>query len=117
MVTVELVGLEVFGHHGAREEERDAGHTFLFDVAYDLGDAALSDRLEETVDYNAVAECIREVSDGHRFHLLEALAVAVADSVVERFPVDRVRLRVRKRGIRPGGLAVEHSAATVERRR
>jgi dihydroneopterin aldolase len=60
---------------------------------------------------------VREVSDGRRFRLLESLATAVADALLERFPVERVRVRVRKRGIRPGGLAVEHSAATAEKHR
>ena len=47
-----------------------------------------------------------------RFDLLEALATAVADVLFERFRPNRLRLRVRKR---PAGLAVEHTAVTVER--
>ncbi len=116
-VTVELRGLEVFGHHGATEEEREAGRTLLYDVWWEVGDEALSDRLEDTVDYDGVVECVRSVSDARRFHLLEALAAAVADSVVARFRVEHVRVRVRKAGIRPAGLGLTHSAATVERRR
>jgi dihydroneopterin aldolase len=60
---------------------------------------------------------VRDVSDGHRYHLLEALAAATADALLARFELDRVRVRVRKTGIRPGGLGVGHSAAIVERRR
>jgi dihydroneopterin aldolase len=116
-VTVELRGLEVFGHHGATEEEREAGRTLLYDVWWEVGDEVLSDRLEDTVDYDGVAACVRAVSDARRFHLLEALAAAVADSVVARFGVNCVGVRVRKLGIRPAGLALSHSAATVERRR
>jgi dihydroneopterin aldolase len=56
---------------------------------------------------------VQEISDGRQFRLLEALAAAVAEAVVERFPVERVRVRVRKPG--PGGLAAAWSAATVER--
>lgn len=116
-VTVELTGLEVFGHHGATEEEREAGRTLLYDVSWEVGDEALSDRLQDTVDYDGVAECVRAVSDAGSFHLLEALAAAVADSVLARFPVEYVRVRVRKVGILPAGLRLRHSAATVERRR
>lgn len=116
-VTVELVGLEVFGHHGATEDEQLLGRTLVYDIAWDVGDEDLSDSLERTVDYDRVAALVREVSDGRRFHLLETLAAAVAEGVLERFSVRRVRVRVRKRGIRPAGLAVEHSAATVERGR
>jgi dihydroneopterin aldolase len=115
-VTVELAGLEVFGRHGVYEEEQREGRTLLYDLWLDVPDAALSDRLEDTVDYDEVAACVREVSDGRRFQLLEALAGAVADALLERFPLSRARVRVRKPGIRPAGLAVEWSAATVERR-
>ena len=59
---------------------------------------------------------MREVSDARRFHLLEALAAAVADAIDERFPVERVRVRVRKREVEPAGLPVAWTAATVERR-
>jgi dihydroneopterin aldolase len=38
----------------------------------------------------------------------------VADALLERFPVESVRVRVRKPTV---ALPVEHSAVTVERRR
>ena len=115
MIMVELEGLEIFGHHGATEEEQDRGQTFLFDLRLEVSDAALSDRLEDAVDYEDVAATVRDVSGARRFHLLEALAAAVADEVKERFDVERVRVRVRKPGVEPAGLKVAWSAATVER--
>jgi dihydroneopterin aldolase len=117
VAVIELAGLEVFGRHGATEEERERGHTFHYDLRLEVGDAGLSDRLEDAVDYELVAASVREVSDSGPFALLEALAAAVADAIVDRFPVEAVTVRVRKRGIRPAGLAVEYSAAVVERRR
>ena len=113
-VTVELAGLEIFGYHGVNEDERRDGQRFLYDVALDVGRAGLSDRIEEAVDYREVAACVREVSEARRFDLLEALAAAVADALLDRFPVEGVRVRVRKPGVR---LPVEHAAATVERTR
>jgi 7,8-dihydroneopterin aldolase/epimerase/oxygenase len=115
LIVVEVEGLEIFGRHGVGDEERDRGQTFLYDLRLELSDAARSDRLEDTVDYVAVAKVVQEVSDAGQFHLLEALAGAVADAVSERFPVERVRVRVRKRDVAPAGLAVEWTAATVER--
>jgi dihydroneopterin aldolase len=114
-ITVELNGLEVFGRHGVLEEEHREGRTFLYDVWLEVSDAALSDRIEDAVDYRDVAACVREISDGRRFHLLEALAAAVADALVERFPLERVRVRVRKPGVQVDGLATAYSAVTVER--
>ena len=109
---VELEGLEVFGHHGAYEEERRDGQMFWFDVQLEVGDRGADDRLDGAIDYTEVAAAIRELSGAQRFDLLEALATAVADALFERFRPERLRLRVRKR---PAGLAVRHSAVTVER--
>jgi dihydroneopterin aldolase len=113
-LTVELVGLEVFGRHGVDEDEREQGRTFLYDVSLDVAPPA-SDRLEDTVDYRAVAACVREVSDAGEYRLIENLASAVADELAARFPAERVRVHVRKPGISPAGLTVEYSAATAER--
>ena len=60
------------------------------------GKRAARDRLEDAVDYRDVAACVREVSDGRAYHLLEALATALADELLARFPVERVSVRVRK---------------------
>jgi dihydroneopterin aldolase len=111
-VIVELHGLEVFGRHGALEEERREGQTFLFDVALEVAVPA-ADRVEDTVDYREVAARIKDISDSRRFDLLETLAAAVADALVESFPVEHARVRVRKP--RPGGVPAEWSAATAER--
>ena len=113
MIVVELEGLEVFGRHGLLEAEQRDGATFLFDIRLEVGDGALSDEIEDAVDYRDVAECVREVSDGRRFDLIEALAGAVADALVGRFPVERASVRVRKP--RPAGVPAAWSAATVER--
>jgi dihydroneopterin aldolase len=111
---VELIGLEVFGRHGVDDDERQQGRTFLYDIALGVRPPA-SDRLEDTVDYRAVAACVQEVSDAREYRLIEALASAVADELAARFPVESVRVRVRKPGISPAGLSVEYSAATAER--
>ena len=115
MIVVEVQALEVFGRHGVTDEERARGQNFLYDLRLEVSDAALSDRLEDTVDYVAVAEVVKEISDARQFHLLEALAAAVADAIAKRFAVERVRVRVRKREVEPAGLPVAWTAATVER--
>jgi 7,8-dihydroneopterin aldolase/epimerase/oxygenase len=116
-ITVELHGLEIFGRHGVLEQEHREGRTFVYDLWLEVSDSALSDRIDDAVDYRDVAACVREISDGRRFHLLEALAAAVADALVERFPLERVRVRVRKPGVEAAGLPTAYSAATVERSR
>jgi dihydroneopterin aldolase len=116
-LTVEVHGLEIQGRHGADEEERATGQPFLFDLELRVSNAALSDRIEDAVDYRHVARRVREVSDGRRFHLLEALAAAVADALVADFPVESVRVRVRKPAVRAVGIPAEWTAASAERDR
>jgi 7,8-dihydroneopterin aldolase/epimerase/oxygenase len=117
MIEVELTGLRVFAHHGVTDEERERGQDFLFDIRMEVSDAALSDRIEDAVDYREVAACVRELSGAKHFSLLEALAAAAADAIVGRFAVQRVTVRVRKPEVQPAGLEVDWSAATVERTR
>jgi dihydroneopterin aldolase len=95
-VRIELAGIALHGYHGALEWERKQGQAFLFDVELEVGDAGSSDRLEDAVDYRDVVACVREVSDGRSFHLLEALAAALADELLTRFPVERVSVLVKK---------------------
>jgi dihydroneopterin aldolase len=57
---------------------------------------------------------VQQVSDAKQFNLLEALASAVADELERRFAPDRVRVRVGKPEVRPGGLEGT-VAATVTR--
>ena len=113
---VEIRGLHIFGYHGVEEEEQRLGQLFLYDLEFEVGERGATDKIEDAVDYREVAQCVREVSD-RRFALLEALAAAVVDAVLERFPVEHVKVRVRKPQVTPAGLTVEYTAATVERRR
>jgi dihydroneopterin aldolase len=113
-LTVELAGLELHGFHGVLEDERRDGQRFLFDLWLDVPDgAARSDRIEDAVDYRQVVATVREVSDGRAYRLLEALAAAVAEALVARFPAERVRVRVRKPDVRLDAPA-DYSAVTCE---
>jgi dihydroneopterin aldolase len=108
---IELQGLELFGYHGVLEEEKENGQRFWYDVELEVGEWGTTDRLEDAVDYRLVVDAVREVNE-QRFELLEALAATVAEALMERFAVARVKVRVRKR---PAGMPVEFSAVTAER--
>jgi dihydroneopterin aldolase len=117
-MTIELMGIVVFGHHGYLEEERRLGQRFLVDLWVDVDDAAAaSDRIEDTLDYRRLAAHVHDVVAGPSILLLEGMAGAVADGIIERFAAaQRVRVRVRKPDVvlEP---PVEHAAVIVERAR
>ena len=113
---VELTGLEIPGRHGVEEDERAREQPFVYDLRIELP-APPADDIEQTADYREVVELVRAVSQKQQFHLLESLAAAVADALLERFPaVANARVRVRKPQVRLG-TPVEYAAATVERSR
>jgi len=107
---LELHGIELHGFHGANEDEREQGQTFLVDVEAEIPEPK-RDELDATVDYRALRDCVREVSDAHAYTLLESLAAALADALVERFHLAHVAVRVRK----PGIAWAEWTAATASR--
>jgi dihydroneopterin aldolase len=116
-ILIEVHGLELRGYHGALEDEQRTGQRFVFDVELVAHDAGVrSDQLADTVDYTAVVARIEAINGERRFNLIEALAAAVADDLLDRFPVARVKVRVRKPEVRLAAPA-DYTAATVERLR
>jgi dihydroneopterin aldolase len=104
MITVELQGLRIRARHGVHAHEKEREQDFVFDVELDVGERGASDRLADAVDYSAVAQTVKDVSDARSYDLLEALATAVADELTARFSPERVRVRVAKPDVRPAGL-------------
>ena len=116
-MTIELHGIILHGYHGVLDEERRDGQRFLVDVEFDLEheQASRSDAIEDAVDYRGVVARVREVSDARAYHLLETLSAAIADALLEDWPVSAVRVRVRKPDVVLDP-PVEYAAVSVERR-
>lgn len=85
---------------GVFEWERRIKQTVILDLdmAADVRRAARTDRLEDTLDYKAVAKRLIDFVGQSEFRLVETLAEKVADIVLEEFRVPWVRVRVNKRG-------------------
>ena len=115
---IELEALELHGYHGMLEHERRDGQRFLVDLELELADdrAAVSDELADAIDYREVVACVKEVSGGRAYYLLEAFAWALAAALLERFPLAAVRVRVRKPDVALE-LPAAHAAVVLERRR
>jgi dihydroneopterin aldolase len=110
LATIRLEGLSVFGHHGARPYEKEAGQRLEVDLELLPADsrAESSDKLADAVDYDALYRTVREVVEGESYHLLEALAAKLAATILERFAIRQVRVRISKQnlGWTTGGRAV-----------
>ena len=106
---IRLLNISLFGHHGVSRAERDTGTRLEFDVEMetDLDAAALSDSVEDTIDYMAIHQVLEEVVAADRHKLLESLAGAVADLLFERFPAREITVRIRKRNLPLAGGEIE----------
>jgi dihydroneopterin aldolase len=96
---LELRGMRFLGRHGVTLDERMEPQPFEVDVLMwaRLDAAVRSDDLTDTVDYSAVFAIVADIVQGRSFRLIEALAGAIIEAVLESQPlVDAVEVRVRK---------------------
>jgi 7,8-dihydroneopterin aldolase/epimerase/oxygenase len=95
---ITLTGIEVFAHHGALPHERELGQRFVVDVALglDLGPAASSDALADTIDYGRIAARVADAVSGDPCDLIESVAGRVADACLSDHRVEEVEVTVRK---------------------
>lgn len=68
------------------------------DMAADIKRAAASDRVEDTLDYKAVAKRVVGFVGDSQFQLVETLAEKIAALILAEFKVSWVRVRINKKG-------------------
>lgn len=96
MDRIVLAGMEFHGYHGVFPEEASMGARFVVDVELGLSLAG-DDVLAGTVDYSAVYALVRAEVTERRFRLIEALAHAIAERVLDEVArVEAVTIRVHK---------------------
>ncbi|MDJ0740548.1 MAG: dihydroneopterin aldolase [Gammaproteobacteria bacterium] len=80
--------------------ERRVRQTLVFDLemSADVTRAAASDRIEDTLNYKAVAKRLIEYVGDSDFQLVETLAERCAAIIREEFDVRWVRLTLNKKG-------------------
>jgi 7,8-dihydroneopterin aldolase/epimerase/oxygenase len=95
---IELRGLTVHGRHGVYEHERVSGQDFVVDITVwiDLADAAASDELADTYDYDALARLAAAVVAGPPRDLIETVGGEIADRVMDDGRVHAVEVVVHK---------------------
>ena len=118
--SISLVGVTLYGYHGARPEERTLGQRFVVDVDLeaDLRNAGATDDLDATVNYSEVYALVAELVEGEPVNLLETLGERIVRAVFERFPqVQRARVRIAKPGVAISGSILREAAVTLDRAR
>jgi dihydroneopterin aldolase len=98
LVTIEIVGLSLYTHHGVDEAERTVGQRLVFDLSFDVSDcdATVTDRLEDTIDYGEVCQQVALAAQERSYKTLERLCSAIADRMMDRYNADAVTVRATK---------------------
>ena len=105
MSLIKIENMEFYAYHGHFEEEQKIGTWFSLDLTMevDTSKAELSDELEDTVDYSAVYQVVKEQMMIPS-KLLEHVGRRILDTIKERFPdVKNAQLKVRKMNPPLGG--------------
>lgn len=115
---ITVTGLRVFGRHGAFEHERRDGQEFRVDITawLDLGAAAVSDDLADTLDYGSLAEQAAQIIGGESCCLIETVASRIADAILRDGKVTAIEVTVHKPSA-PLPLYIADVAVTVHRGR
>jgi dihydroneopterin aldolase len=109
-----LTGIACSGRHGANPGEEDAPQDFVVDLEVEV--EAGGDELEQTADYRTVIRTARATVEDESFDLLEMLANAVANAVLELDGVVKVAAIVHKpAAARSNDVQGVAAGATVER--
>ena len=90
--------LEFCGLCGVTHEERARPQPLAVDLELDcqLGPVGLSDNLAHTIDYARVVQRVVEVGTAQDSCLLETMAARLLAMLFDEFPIERVKLWVRK---------------------
>ncbi len=98
LVTIKIVGLSLFTHHGVEAAEREIGQRLVFDLSFDVSDcdATVTDRVEDTIDYAEVCQQVALAAQERSYKTLERLCSAIADRMMDRYNADAVTVRATK---------------------
>ncbi len=98
MSKIAVVDLEVFYRVGVTEAERAEPQRLLLtvDMDFDISAAAMTDRLERTINYQAVADDLLQYGEGRSWKLLEKLVVNIADRILVEYKPEAVMVECKK---------------------
>ncbi|MDE6317382.1 MAG: dihydroneopterin aldolase [Muribaculaceae bacterium] len=111
-----MKGLRLHGYHGVLEQETRVGNTFVYDLflTFNWLDAAITDDVERTINYNDVVAIIRSVNN-RPARLIETVAYGVYRAIAETYPnIVAGYVRVTKSKPPIAGVEIEGTAVELE---
>lgn len=98
MDCIKLTGIRGYGYTGYLEEERTLGQWFEVDLTIwaDLHPSGKSDAIADTLDYRKAVSLTQHLLKTAKFALVEKLASAIADAILDLKYAKRVRVQLSK---------------------
>ncbi|MBO6107837.1 MAG: 2-amino-4-hydroxy-6-hydroxymethyldihydropteridine diphosphokinase [Eubacterium sp.] len=99
MDKIVIKDLEIFAHHGVRDEENALGQKFLVSVTIftDIGKACSTDDISYSIDYNEISHFVDEKMRETKYKLIESAAEHIARSLLMEYErIERVRVEIKK---------------------
>lgn len=98
MDSIQLTGIRCYGYTGYLPEEQILGQWFEIDLTLwlDLSLAGKSDNIEHTLDYRQAIALVKKLVSTSKFALVEKLAAAIAQEVLQLELVQQVRVQLTK---------------------
>ena len=98
MAKISIVDLEVQYCIGVTDQERAQPQKLLLTVemSLDFSAAALTDRVEKTIDYKRVADDLLQFGQGRSWKLLERLVSNLADRILSEYEPESVFVEAKK---------------------
>ncbi|MGR9105363.1 MAG: dihydroneopterin aldolase [Gammaproteobacteria bacterium] len=95
-----LRGLHIETIIGIYDWERESKQTVVLDIemAADIRQAAISDSIEDALDYKAVSKRLISFVEQSEFFLVEKLSEEIAKILLQEFKVPWLRLSLNKKG-------------------
>lgn len=94
-----MKGMKFWSYSGVLEFEKNDGQEFGVNLTLGFLElqAGQTDCISDTVDYGQVFQVVRDIVEGRKFDLIEAMAESIASEVFNRFQaVDALEVGVRK---------------------
>ena len=106
---------------GIFDWERQVKQTVIVDIelSADIRKAALSDSIDDTINYKRIAKRVLKFVEESKFHLVETLAERIAMLVLNDFGIGWVRISLSKPGAirssRDVGVALERTRDDLDK--
>ena len=117
MDKIKILNLEVFANHGVHNEEKILGQKFFLSIflSYDVKNAGLTDNINDTINYSAVAHFADNFMKKNTYNLLEALAQNLAEAILLNYNAEEIELEIKKPSA-PINLPLETVSVMVKRK-